>query len=263
MRNPLDYQKASGIALLGKFLPDATPFERLDIIRTVEEWDAIKDKYADFAAHRTDFPIGAMRKNIVTGTSGLPTEIPSVLKQVQEQSQNGVVLLMQMKKKSVFRYLYDGGFNALFLVDDKIIIEFVGKAFDGHELTQGLAVHERYIIPWDKAIFVRKRADLMRDIDIEWTFISQEKYAEQYEERLKFLINDCHYKADKVRQNVPREFQVLNDSLIENFMDEIVFPLIVQRKDLLANGLRMFCVQGNFVNSKVQPWEIFTPRRWI
>lgn len=160
MQNPMKYGKAKGIVLVQKYLPRINPFKRIDIISTTEEWNAVKDKYGRFVASRVDMPIGEAKKNVVKGTSGLPESIPSLIEKVNEQSSKGVVLVMETKKQAIPRYEYDGGFNISFNTGENVIIEIVGKGFDGHELTQGLAVHERYQIPWDEVLFMRDRKDL-------------------------------------------------------------------------------------------------------
>ena len=160
MQNPMKYGKAKGIVLVQKYLPRINPFKRIDIISTTEEWNAVKDKYGKFVASRVDMPIGEAKKNVVKGTSGLPESIPSLIEKVNEQSSKGVVLVMETKKQEIPRYEYDGGFNISFNTGENVIIEIVGKGFDGHELTQGLAVHERHQIPWDEVLFMRDRISL-------------------------------------------------------------------------------------------------------
>ena len=262
MRDLLKYGKARGIVLLNKYLPRVTPFKDVDIVGNFEEWERVKEKYAGFSAHRTDMPIGHSMKNAVPGTSGYASEIPDLIRKVNTQNPEGVVLLMVTKKPAVPRYLYDGGFNATFLVGRGMIVEFVGKAFDGHELTQGLAIHERYVIPWDDMIFVRRRCDLMRNARILKTFVCQDDYAKQRAERYDFLVNNCRYDAGLVEESLPRQSVRLNDTLLESFFDDIVFEMLRQKTELIRDGLNLFGIQGNFVDGAVQPWEIFRTERW-
>ena len=114
MKNPMKYGKAKGIVLVQKYLPQINPFKRIDIISTMDEWNDVKDKYGEFVASRVDMPIGEAKKNVVKGTSGLPKSIPGLIEKVNEQSSNGVVLVMETKKQAVPRYEYDGGFNISF-----------------------------------------------------------------------------------------------------------------------------------------------------
>ena len=92
------------------------------------------------------------------------------------QGPNGVVLCMKAKEKGVHRYENDGAFNILFNMGQSIIIELVGKGFDGHELTQGLALHEYYIIPWEKVLFMGNRKDLEKDEDVIKRFVDSKAY---------------------------------------------------------------------------------------
>ncbi len=263
MRNPMNYGKAKGIVLLNKYLPRVTPFKNIDIISNLKEWESIKDRHGSFVPCRMDMPIGQSMKNVVPGANGSTNEIPALIEKINKQSNGGVLLLIPTKEPGCPRYLYDGGFNSVFTIEGSLIVEFVGKAFDGHELTQGLAVHERFIIPWDELLFVEKRIDLMKNEAIAKFKVSHDAYIKQRDERIAFLTSDCHYNAELVNINVPNRYQPLKDSLVSNFFNDIVFELIRQKHRLLEDKLYRFAVQGNFVDGKAQPWEIFRTERWL
>ena len=261
MRNLMEYGKARGIALLGKYLPDITPFKDIDIIASIEDWEAVKHKYGDFAIQRTDLPIGTTRQNAVFGTSGLSKEVPELIETVHAHCPEGVVLIMSTKEPTCLRYLNDGGFNVLFSINDRIIVELVGKGFDGHEITQGLAIHERYIIPWGEAYFVKDRDNLIRHNNLVYC-VTDKEYQAQREKRVRFLVDECHYDEKAVEENIPPEYQKLSNDIVKELLDKVVLTLVQKKSELRRNGMLHFCVQGNFANGKVQPWEIFVPDRW-
>lgn len=261
MRDPMNYGKAKGIMLLGKYLPQVTPFTQLDIVGTLAEYEEVKDKYGDFAVHRVDMPIGKSLKNAVAGTSGFANEIPALIEKVNQQDPEGVVLLLSTKRPMPPRYLYTGGFNASFTIGGELIIEFVGQGFDGHELTQGWAVHERYIVAWRDLPFVVDRPDLMQ-YAIERFRVSSDAYAKQRAERISFLVDDCHYDAATVMAHVPEQYDFLRCAPINRFLRYVVFELFRQQEKLARDGLYEFGVQGNFVGGHPEPWEIFQPERW-
>ena len=257
MKDPMKYGKAKGIVLLQKYLPDINPFKDVTIIDSIEEWNAVKDRYGDFVAHRIDYPIGSAKKNAVPGTSGFTNSIPDVIKKVKQQSPDGVILLMSTKEPSIPRYENDGGFNVLFHLGEEIIIEIVGKGFDAHEITQGLAVHERYQIPWDEILFMKDRTDLLKSRTVFKTLVSPQNYTKQREERLKFLEENCHYDIIKSEESVPEQYSLVSDSLISCILNDVIFELMKKQSSLRRDGLKRFAVQGNLVHGRVQPWEIF------
>ena len=263
MKNPMDYGKAKGIVLLKKYLPQITPFQRIDLISTIDEWNNIKNKYGKFVASRVDMPIGNARQNAVKGTSGLPESIPGLIKIVNSQNNDGVVLVMETKKQAIPRYEYDGGFNISFNRGENIIIEIVGKGFDGHELTQGLAVHERYQISWSEVLFIRDRKDLLKSKAVLKYCVSAENYMRQRKERIRFLIDVCHYNIDKVEKNIPEKYQMVDGNIIRSMLHDVILELMKKQEMLKQDGLSRFGIQGNIVDGRVEPWEIFRAERWI
>ena len=261
MKNLMDYSKARGIILLDKYLPDISPFKDICIVESLEKWEDIKHGYGEFAIQRVDLPIGSAKHNAVSGASGLTKDVPELIKCVKSLSEDGIVLVMNTKSPCCFRYQNDGGFNVLFSVGNRIIIELVGKGFDGHELTQGIACHERYTLEWNEAYFRKDRNDLIRGKDQTY-LVGKEEYVVQRKERIEFLVNDCHYDKRIVEENVPLEYREFKNELVGELLDKIILKMLENKSSFNKNGLWNFCVQGNFVNGTVQPWEFFIPERW-
>ena len=170
---------------------------------------------------------------------------------------------MATKEQAVHRYENDGGFNILFNMGENIIIELVGKGFDGHELTQGLAVHERYQIPWDEILFMRDRIDLLKSPIVEKARVTPDCYARQRKERVKFLKDICHYDIDKIEEHVPQQYKLINNDIIKGILDDVVFELMKKQSSLRQDGLNRFAVQGNLLHGRAQPWEIFRAERML
>lgn len=267
MRNVMDYGKARGMALVGEYLPELNPFQYMDVIGTLEEWEQVRSKYGGTMIHRIDYPIGSaqVKQNAVQGTTGLVESIPELIAAVQKQGESGVVLIAQTTFPPPPRYLYLGGFNMLFCVNSHVTIELVGKSFDGHELTQGLACHERYCLGWGDIPYTASRADLVRN-SIEKAWATVEQYRAQRRERIKFLSEVCHFSLDKVKASVPKMLPLLDNTALHLLLEKIVFGLYDQQTALEHNRLTVFGVQGNVVEhngqAEVQPWEIFRPERW-
>lgn len=170
---------------------------------------------------------------------------------------------MATKEQAVHRYENDGGFNFLFNMGENIIIELVGKGFDGHELTQGLAIHERYQIPWDEVLFMKDRTDLLKSVVVGKACVTKNSYAKQREERVKFLRDICHYDIDKIEEHVPQQYKLVDNNIITRILDDVVFELMKKQSSLRQDGLKRFGVQGNLLHGRVQPWEIFRAERMV
>lgn len=267
MKNVMDYGKARGMALVGKYLPELNPFRHMDVITTMDEWEQVSSKYDETAIHRIDYPIGRaqVRQNAVQGTTGLVESIPELITAVREQGNSGVVLIAQTAFPTPRRYLDLGGFNLLFHVNSHVAIELVGKGFDGHELTQGWACHERYCLNWRDIPFAASRSDLMQ-FSTEKTRTTATQYQSQRSERIKFLTEVCHYSLDEVEANIPEDLSLLDDEALCILLEDVVFTLYSHQASLEHDGLTVFGVQGNVVEHggqiEVQPWEIFRPERW-
>ena len=234
---------------------------------TLEEWDQVRGKYGKTMIHRIDYPIGhsQVKQNAVQGTNGLVESIPELISTVRQQGNAGVVLIAQSISPPPPRYLYAGGFNILFCVGDHVTIELVGRAFDGHELTQGLACHERYCLGWDDIPFVLNRTDLARRGTLK-TWATVAEYATQRRERIRFLTEECHFPLNAVEASVPELLPLFDNTALRQLLDGVVLELRGQRLKLERDGMMMFGVQGNVVEidgqMQIQPWEIFRPERW-
>ena len=161
-KNMMTYGKAKGMVLVKKYLPDLNPFKNINIVSSIEQWKQVEDNYSDRITCRTDTKIGDAKNVRVEGTSGKKEDIPNILENIKSQNPDAVLLLLETQRDVFPRYENQGGFNVLFNLNESVIIELVGKGFDGRELTREKAVHERYAIPWDDILFMRNKTDLQK-----------------------------------------------------------------------------------------------------
>ncbi len=258
------YGKAKGIFLLNKYLPDLYPYKKIQIISSIEEWNKIKDKLPERVTTRTDTKIGDYRNVRISGTSGKKEDIPLELEEVKKQNPDGVLLLLNTKFPTIPRYENNGGFSVGFNINENVVIELVGKGFDGRELTREKAVHERYIIPWNEVLFIRNKKDMIKNRNVLMYEICDDEYKRTRQERLKFL-GEIEKETDKeiIEENVPIAYKELDEEIIKSILDDIILELCKRKNDLLRDGLKNFNVQGNIVDGKIVPWEIFRPERLI
>lgn len=257
----MKYGKAKGIIFVKKYLPSLNEFEGIQVIKSLEDWERIKNNLPERITTRTDTIIGDTRLVRIDRTSGKIDEIPEIIEQIKSQNPDGVLLLLKTKSPTIPRYENDGGFNIGINMNESVILEIVGKGFDAREITREKAVHERYVIPWNDVLFVRNKSDLMKNRDVQKYFVSKEQYERTRQERIKFLSE----KEDRQQLEcaIPTTYKMADEELIKDLLDKVVFELYSKQSELARDGLRNFNVQGNIVNGRIVPWEIFRPERLI
>ena len=154
--------------------------------------------------------------------------VPQMIEEMKRQNPNSALLITKTKNKQIPRYEDDGGFAVLFDKDKNVIIELVGKGFDGRELTHGKTVHESYTIPWGKILYIKDKSNLVKD--------------------------------DKkvLEKKIPKTYKPVENEIIKQIIEDIIFELYIKKEELSKDGLNYFLVQGNIINGKVEPWELST-----
>lgn len=261
--DPKKYGKASGMLLAQRFFRNIFPFHDVVLIRDLKEWEKIKDEYGDNVIHRIDYPIGLSKRNIID-SNGYADSIPHLIEAVRKQSKIGVIMLWKSSKEIVPRYLATGGFNISFSIDQKIVIELVGQGFDGSDLTQGRALHERYVIDWNAAKMNKDKNDYVPSLDYR---ISGQEYVESAKRRQDILINSCHYAVIDVAEALTVNLYIAPPkSALSQLMREVVVPVVKHDLNFQREGLTEFSVQGNlYVRNgelDIDVWEIFDPKLW-
>lgn len=249
--------------LLKKYLPNLNLISNVTVVNSLEEWNKIKDRFPERIVTRTDNIIGETTVRI-SGTSGKKEDIPRYLKQIKSQNPNSVVLLIEGNLPSYRRYENLGGFIVAFSLDEDITISLVGRGFDGRELTRGISEHEGYKIPWNEVLFIKNREDLLKNKFVQHHIIDDEQYKKSRVERVNFLVEDVKEDKEIAETKIPLSYHLIDDSIIEDIIENVVIPLYSRNTDLHYDGLKHFKVQGNISNKgKIVPYEITTPERFL
>ncbi len=195
--------------------------------------------------------------------------MPDLIRKVNREDPEGVVLILPTRNPPVPRYEYGGGFNIVFHLEHSIILEKVGPGFDGHELTRDLAVHERWQIPWsclyDLESDFSEWWHSKNDASIIMWQVDDETYTKQRQTRVDFLCNECHYDRELVEKNIPKTFRSFaGTEIAHNLMTQVIYPLVRKKSVLERDELWVFSIQGNCVycqdeRSEPQVWELFRP----
>lgn len=248
---------AKGTILIQKYLPKINPFISVELIENIEKWEINKDKYNDYSHIRPDSPIGDKAVRL-EGSDGMLKSVPQMIEEMKRQNPNSALLITKTKNKQIPRYEDDGGFAVLFDKDKNVIIELVGKGFDGRELTHGKTVHESYTIPWGKILYIKDKSNLVKDKDIIRHTINQKDYDYDKKERIDFLVKHCNYDKKVLEKKIPKTYKPVENEIIKQIIEDIIFELYIKKEELSKDGLNYFWVQGNIINGKVEPWELST-----
>lgn len=260
--NLTDYGKTRGAIYLQKYLPSITPFTDIFLVNDINEWKKVKDNFNEHSFIRPDTPIGDKIVRL-DGSDGMLESVPKMITEMKEQNPKSALLIVKTKGIQIPRYEDNGGFVVLFDIPNQIVIEFVGQGFDGRELTHGKAVHESFIIPWNKVLFIKNRSDLKKYYEVSYYKVNQKEYEQSREERITFLMKRCNYTRELLENVIPKSFTSIDDNIIKQVLDDIIFSLYIRERELLQDNLNYFCIQGNIINHKLEPWELFTIDRML
>ena len=151
------YGKAKGFLLAKRYkLPT---FSNFFIIESEDEVQALLDTFQtqnDFCmrsdARIGDAPIG------VSGQNGNRETIFDFIRKVREKSNelgsSGAAIIYWNEGDFCPTYEIEGSFYLDYRTQKELIIDYIGKGWDGSYLSHGSACHETYAIPWEDILFL-------------------------------------------------------------------------------------------------------------
>ena len=214
------YGKAKAILRLNELLPNITAFQEVILI----------DEYDDLMRFLPFLPKSYFyRRDILIGTEfgsrvpkdGNAKNIVNFFQSMKQANSHSALLILATNQENLPRYISNGGFNVSVNKNVNVVIELVGKGFDGRELTHGSACHESYIIPWESVLFCDNFLKLNQFCTRK---INGEQYAESRKTRLEFLSKIKANKAE-VDCHLPNHYVGPDNQLKNDILNEIVLPL--------------------------------------
>ena len=144
-----NYHRASDMIDFLYFFPEASYVKRLAIATDIDDYLNNKEYFDTFDSYRVDSPKDS---SLIEGieSDGLKTDFVELFKRIYKKNKHGVVLFFELDGKVDKRYMCDAGISVNINLYEDVCIEVVGKGFDGREISKGICVHERYLIPWFK-----------------------------------------------------------------------------------------------------------------
>ena len=251
--NYMNYRKTRGIYYLKKYLPNLFSFVDYKLIYDIDE--LLNLDFNDNLYFRPDYLIKekmlSLEKNDATSMN-----VFDLFKKIKKLNNSNALLVIQSKNAKIPRYMNDGGFVVSMDIDKNVILEFVGKGFDGRELTHGKTVHESYVIPWNEILFIDDKKDILKNKNIIKYKIKENEYKISRNDRINFLSNMYGISKNTLFKNIPKDFNGISNNIFMQVFNNIVIELYYKKTILLNDKLNYFEIQGNIIDSKIEPWEL-------
>lgn len=252
-------QKARGIKLIYKYLPNLLIHKQLYVVNNIEEWNKIKDKFPETVTIRTDNKNGMPIPNI-GGTTCKKNEVEQYFKKAYSIEKEPYFLCMELEAGTGERINTLGGILIDVTMGGTVYVGYVGPCFDCRELTKGKAEHETWKIPWNDLLFI-KPSNLYQ---YHTQTISQKAYISTAIERMCFLVSEYPERTYEIVEKMPGKYLPVKPQIMENLIEQVLVPLYMQKEELLKDGLNKFDVEMNVLSSgRIIPMEICRPERFI
>ncbi len=254
------WAKAKGL-LLAKTHKMPT-FSNAFVIRNKEELNSIKDQLPEKFCMRADYRLGNNAVK-VKGQNGTKRIIESYLESAKNADE-AAAILVYYGDKFYESYNTDGAFYVDFNVKNAVYIDYVGKGFDGRGISNGVAFHETFSIPWDEVQFFQEsKMEKYRT-----KLIKPEEYLVQRELRINSLIkedlgNNMQEKAKRefLETKIPKEYKPISHGRMQEIKDKIIFPLM-NAKDLQYQ-YKEYIAMCNIEYGEIRVAEIYRSERHL
>lgn len=214
------YGKAKAILQLINHFPNISAFKELVLFTEVSDLQNYLPQLSGDFIYRQDQLIGSEHLNNIK-KSGSMQDIVSYFKALKQQSDQNVLLVLSTNFQNLPRYISNGGFSVLINKGQNAIIEVVGKGFDAKELTNGLAVHEIYEIPFNEVLFCDSVIKLNNYLVKTCT---QDEYNIQYQNRKDYLLGLTYLEND-IKNYLQEQYSPVSNNVKSQLVNEVLFVL--------------------------------------
>ena len=253
------YKKCKGITLIGKYLPDLNPINKMYIINTEEEWEIVKKEFpAQMMTVRCDCTRG-IEGALPEGQTFERIRVNGYIRNVKSLVPDAVIILESMKIGTNERIRTNGGFNLDVRIGSNIYIDYVGPCFDCGILCRGKGCHESWNIPWQDIPFLKDNSVKKYSLGK----INQTQYMETAKNRIKFLVEAYPDREDEIFSIMPKEYNGIKISTFRSMIENVVIPFYLKHEQLARDGLSHFGVELNVLeDDRLVPFEIAVPERF-
>lgn len=250
------YHRASDMVDFLYFFPEVSYLEKLAICFDENDYLKNKDYFDSFDSYRIDSP---KEYSLIEGieANGLKENIIDVFKKIKEKNKHGVLLFFDVAGEPSKRYQKDGGISVNINLYEDVCIEVVGKGFDGREISKGICVHERYLIPW----FDLKSVNIDNFNKYRIYKINDKDYYESRKKRIDYLLTLGEKKKNFINY-IPVMYEGLSNEIWENLIQNILVNLWKKEEIFETSGFLHFAIGGNIDSGKCFIWQMYNKDRF-
>lgn len=253
----LNYHRTRDMINLLRFFPELSPIKDLYIIKSIDDYYDNIELCKKLPGLRNDTLITKPSMKSVE-VSGWPYDFEKIFQNVKAIDKDGVIILFDVTNKPSQRYQRYAGISVGVGLGNGVYIDAVGQGFDGREVTKGLAIHERYFIPW----FDFRKCNIENFKDYRNYRVSDEDYKISRDERIDYL-KSIGLVEDDFLEYIPEKYADIPDFIWINIIKDIIKKLEVKEEELKAAGLIEFAISGHTEGKYFCPWQIFDKSRYV
>lgn len=252
------YGKAKGFLVAKRY--NLPTYSNFFILENEEDIKLLLEKFKgqnDFCM-RSDTLVG----NIPIGIGGQNGNRESILEYMRnikrrekELGVSGVAIVYWNDGKFCPTYETEGSFYLDYRTNKELLIDYVGKGWDGSFLSHGSACHETYSIPWEDILFFddNNRGKYRKQI------ISEYAYSELRKARIKDLNEKYGLPLDKCESVIPSKYSGIKNEYFRQIINQVILPMY-DSKDL-QKYYREYIPIAQIENGKVLVPEVILPER--
>lgn len=199
-----------------------------------------------------DVPIG------VGGQNGNRKTIFDFIKKVREKSNelgsSGVAIIYWNEGDFCPTYKIEGTFYLDYRTQKELLIDYIGKGWDGSYLSHGSACHETYAIPWEDILFLNDNniKKYRRQV------VSQSVYEDLRTIRINELVK-CGVSREVAEKSIPCVYNGINNEYFGQVINRVVVPMYDNRE--LQRYYKEYIPIVQIENGKVIVPEVILPER--
>lgn len=252
------YGKAKAILQLMEHFGAVSPFQEIYLFDQVQDLKRLLPYLPHNFIYRQDAPLG---NKLLTNLKkcGTKQDMIPYFEKLKLQSDDHVLLVLPTQMPNLPRYESGGAFNVVINKGHNAMIEFVGRGFDARELTNGVALHELYILDWDDILFCDSGQELNRHKSKNLT---ADEYRKNRIDRMNYL-SQSHFEPQAFEPFLPPDYHAIPNGVKTKILNDILFPLFTKMQfHVLPESQYWVC--GNITtDNHIFPFEFSSMERLL
>lgn len=251
------YGKAKGFLLAKKYkLPTFSNFFIIESEDEVQELLNIYKAQNDFCM-RSDAKIGDAPIGI-GGQNGNRETILEYIRKVRQKSNeldsSGVAIIYWNDGDFCPTYEIEGNFYLDYRTQKELLIDYVGKGWDGSYLSHGSACHETYAIPWQDILFLdnNNRRQYRKKV------VDQSEYDDLRARRIYDLAKKG-ISSEIAESSIPCKYNGIKNEYFRQIVNQVIIPMYDSKE--LQRYYKEYIPIVQIENGKLIVPEVILPER--